>query len=344
MAWFSVVMINFFLIGCRGSEAPPPKEPDGHADEVWGARYFPNVELTTHEGQKVHFFDDLIKDKVVAVNFIYTSCPDACPMETARLLEVQRLLADRMGKDIFFYSISIDPEHDTPEVLNGYMKQWGIGPGWTFLTGKMEDIQLLRTKLGVLSMDEDKGKPKDHNLSVTIGNQKTGRWMKRSPFENPYVLANQLGSWLSNWKAPSNGASYAEAPELRPLSTGEDLFRTRCAACHTIGGGDTSIPAERRVGPDLYHVGRTRKKEWLQRWLAEPDKMLEEGDPIATQLMTQYQGVRMPNLRLSSVDIESLLSFLDTESARVDGALEAQHANPVVEGHPPAKPSEGSTP
>src|ERR1700748_683715 len=104
----------------------------------YGAGYFPNVELTTQEGKTVHFYDDLLKGKVVAITLIYTHCLDSCPLETARMAQVQRLLGDRMGKDIFFYSISIDPRRDTPEVLNAYAKKFHAGPGWLFLTGKEE--------------------------------------------------------------------------------------------------------------------------------------------------------------------------------------------------------------
>src|SRR5688572_32235559 len=77
----------------------------------------PNVTLTTHEGAQVRFYDDLVKGKIVAINLIYTTCQYACPLETARLAQVERLLGDRMGRDIFFYSITIDPGHDTPAVL-----------------------------------------------------------------------------------------------------------------------------------------------------------------------------------------------------------------------------------
>src|SRR4249920_1742307 len=67
----------------------------------WGADYFPNVMLTTQDGTSVRFYDDLLKGKSVAVNVIYTSCKDECPLETARLAQLQRLLGARMGKDIF---------------------------------------------------------------------------------------------------------------------------------------------------------------------------------------------------------------------------------------------------
>lgn len=335
-----VLMMGFFslLQSCKTTESSDTIDQSsrkGHGDDVWGANYFPNISLTTQDGKQVHFYDDLIKDKVVAVNFIYTTCPDACPMETARLLEVYRILKDRMGKDIFFYSITIDPEKDTPEVLKSYIERWGIGEGWTFLTGKKEDILLLRQKLGVLNAESSDGSKENHNLSLTIGNQKTGRWMKRSPFENPYVLANQLGSWLTNWKMPSNGGSYDEAPKLRQLSDGENLFRTRCAACHTVGQGETSVPEERRVGPDLYHISRLRERAWLERWIMEPDKMLAEADPTATALLAQYQNVQMPNLRMTPIDVANVMDYIDSESKRIDESLEQQHANPTVSNKPP---------
>jgi len=198
----------------------------------WGANYFPNVLLTSHEGKTLRFFDDLLEDKVVVINFIYTSCPDVCPLETARLSELQAILGDRVGQDVFMYSISIDPEVDTPEVLADYARKFGAGPGWLFLTGDEDDIILLRKKLSLYRPEIQSDDSNDHNLSLIIGNQRTGRWMKRSPMENPYFLANQVGGWLHNWKTASpNRDSYANAPELRKLTTGENLFRTRCALC-----------------------------------------------------------------------------------------------------------------
>jgi protein SCO1 len=86
----------------------------------WGPDYFPNVELTTQDGAKVHFYDDLLKGKMVVIELIYTHCVDACPLETARLAQVQHLLGDQVGKEIFFYSISIDPDRDTPAELKAY--------------------------------------------------------------------------------------------------------------------------------------------------------------------------------------------------------------------------------
>jgi len=288
--------------------------------ERWGADYFPNVRLTTHEGKAVRFFDDLIKDKVVVINFMYTSCPDVCPLETAKLAELQAILGDRVGQDVFLYSITIDPATDTPPVLREYAERYGARPGWQFLTGAEDDITLLRRKLGLYIAEIEGEGSNDHNVSLLLGNQRTGRWMKRSPFENPNFLADQVGSWLHNWKTPApNQDSYSNAPQLEAMSTGERLFSSRCAACHVIGGRDL-VPASqsaRLLGPDLFNVTQRRDPEWLARWLAEPDRMLAEKDPLAVELYEKHGQVAMPNFELKGADVAALIEYLDTESRRV---------------------------
>src|SRR5919198_3063567 len=115
----------------------------------WAANEFPNVPVTTQDGATVRFYDDLIKGKAVAIDFIYTTCKDECPLETARLVQVQKLLGDRVGKDLFFYSITVDPRVDTPEVLKDYADKFHAGPGWLFLTGGESDLRQIAAKLGV---------------------------------------------------------------------------------------------------------------------------------------------------------------------------------------------------
>jgi protein SCO1 len=295
----------------------PPVAAAGSGGSVWGENYFPDVPLVSHEGKKVRFFTDLIKGKVVAINFIYTSCPDACALETARLREVQKILGERVGRDVFIYSITIDPAHDTPQVLKAYAEKFQVGPGWLFLTGKEADITLLRTKLGLYDEEKRGENLKEHNLSHIIGNQGTGQWMKVSPFENPYVLATQLGSWLHNWKLPPKGKlDYAEAPEIRDISRGEELFRTRCSPCHTIGAKAGAAGGKRPLGPDLAGVTWNRERAWLARWLKEPDKVLAAKDPLAMAMLAEYSNLAMPNLGLNDVEIQELVSYIEAESHR----------------------------
>ena len=93
-----------------------PGTPDARGNR-WGAGYFPDVSVTTQDGKTLHFYDDLIKGRIVVVSFIYTSCSELCPIETARLAEVKDRLGDAVGRDVFFVSMTVDPEHDTPEML-----------------------------------------------------------------------------------------------------------------------------------------------------------------------------------------------------------------------------------
>ncbi|MNF66705.1 hypothetical protein D3C76_157010 [compost metagenome] len=292
----------------------------------WGRDYFPNTALVNQDGQTLHFFDDMIKDKVVAINFIFTACTDSCPLETARLRQVQKILGDRVGTDVFLYSVSIDPQTDTPEVLKQYMEKFQVAPGWQFLTGNKDDITALRKSLGLFIDGIDNGRNKDHNLSLIIGNQATGRWMKASPMENPYILADRLSKSLQNWKYASNNTQdYANAPTIRPPSAGEQIYRTRCSSCHTLG--DTEHAGMRSIGPDLVGVTRQRDPVWLKRWIKEPDQMLAQKDPLAMQLYEQYERLAMPNLRLGDIEVDALLTYLAEETERLQPEDVVQHVH-----------------
>ncbi|MGH8347954.1 MAG: SCO family protein [Pseudomonas sp.] len=337
------LLASQLLVASQPLSTPAPAEQSTSETAVvedatpWGGDYFPNTLLTDQDGHQMRFFDDMIKGKVVVINFIFTSCSDSCPLETARLRQVQKLLGDRVGKDIFFYSISIDPLSDTPEVLKAYAQRFQVGPGWKFLTGEFADVTELRKKLGLFIEGVDNGRNKDHNLSLIVGNQETGRWMKASPFENPWILADQLANTSQNWKQPSVEESYVDAPEIRPPSNGEELFRTRCASCHSLGPLDGQGIGLRSIGPDLIGVTRQRDPEWLNRWIREPDRMLAEKDPIAMDLFERYNRISMPNLRLDKKSAQSIIEFLQEETDRqhppvaplVTGNEEPEHHHAV---------------
>jgi len=278
--------------------AAPAPAPSKHR---WGAAYFPNVELTTQDGAKVRFYDDLLKGKSVAVNVIYTSCKDQCPLETAILAQVQRLLGERMGKDIFFYSISIDPTHDTPQVLKAYAEKFAAGPGWLFLTGKPEDIRVITRKIG-LSRSRDANTRDGHSAILMVGNEPSGQWMRNSAVDNPQFLATTMGNFLG-WKDTQPQKSYAEARPL-DLGAGEYLFQSKCSACHSVGQGD-------KLGPDLLGVAARRERAWLARYIQAPDRMLAAGDPIAADLSERYKNIRMPNLSLAKGEVAVLLEYLE---------------------------------
>jgi protein SCO1/2 len=288
-----------------------------------GPGYFPNIPLTTQDGVQVRFYDDLLKGKSVAINVIYTSCTDECPLETARMAEVQRLLGDRMGRDIRFYSISIDPENDTPKRLKAYAEKFGVGPGWLFLTGPKEDNQVLTKKLG-LSRSNDAANKDGHASMLMLGNEPSGQWMRNSAVDNPRFLAATMNNFFG-WKDGQTGKDYAEAHPVN-IGKAQFLFQSRCASCHTVGGGDG-------IGPDLNGVTQRRDPAWLAKFIMEPEKMLAEGDPTAMLLFKKYKEVRMPNLRLSDEDVTSLVSFLDARSKAPEPPKEAREKSGESHSH-----------
>jgi protein SCO1 len=266
----------------------------------WGANYFPNVELTTQHGKTVRFYDDLLKGKTVGINLIFTDCTEVCPLETANMVQLQRELGARAGKDIVFYSISIDPKNDTPAVLKAYAEKFGAN--WLFLTGKPDDIKLIAQKLGMSRTTSST----HHAAQLMIGNEPTGQWTRTSAVDNPRFLAGRIGSLLG-WRDVEPQKSYAEA---RPVmaDSGQRMFQSRCSSCHTIGQGD-------RVGPDLLGVTTRRDRTWLTRYVLAPDEVLAAGDPIATALFDKYKKVRMPNLRLSNSEAADIVSYLEQRSS-----------------------------
>jgi len=288
-------------------------KPDAAAEKAAeaqaGGGHFPNVELITQDGKKVRFYDDLIKGKVVALELIYTTCKYNCPLETARLVQLQKLLGDRMGKDIFFYSITIDPEHDTPAVLKEYAAKYHVGPGWTFLTGKEADIKLISKKLGLDKLPNGND-PDGHTPSLLIGNEATGIWMRNSALDNTKFMAlkiQNLFGYGAQAAVDMGTPSKTESVKL-DIDKGAYLFHTRCSACHTIGNGD-------KVGPDLLGVTSVRERAWLNRMISEPDKLIDEKDPIATALFKQYKEIRMPRLNLPQEDVNTLIEFMKTQTA-----------------------------
>jgi protein SCO1/2 len=277
-------------------------------DDNWGANYFPNVQLTTQEGKKVRFYDDLLKGKIVVINLVFTHCVDVCPLETARLAQVKRMLGDRVGKDIFFYSISIDPQRDTPQALKEYANKYQTGAGWTFLTGKKKDVDAVSKKLGLYSDPKESGRD-GHAAQVLIGNEATGQWIRNTALDNPRYLAVMIGDWMNSWKnATGPVKSYVEAPALEANVTekGQYIFATHCAACHSIGHGE-------KIGPDLAGVTSRRDSKWLKHFIQEPDRMLAQKDPTAVALFTKYKPVRMPNLNLDEALVNSLINFLEAQ-------------------------------
>jgi protein SCO1 len=154
---------------------------------------FPNFVLESHDGKKLRFYDDMLKNKIVVIGMMYTSCTGICPGNITNLLQVQELLGNRVGKDIFMYSLTLQPEFDRPDALNAYAKQRDIKPGWSLMTGKPPEIEQLRRRLGFIDTDP----AADANLAnhtgvVRIGNVARDRWMMMPVMSPVKMIARSI--------------------------------------------------------------------------------------------------------------------------------------------------------
>ena len=140
-------------------------------------RYFPNLVLTSHEGRKLKFYDDMVKDKIVVFNMFYAKCEGICSPITRNLVRVQNLLGDRVGKDIFMYSFTLKPKEDNVAALKHYADMHKVKPGWLFLTGSPDDMETLRQKLGFVDPDPEVDKDISNHIGVIkYGNEPLERW------------------------------------------------------------------------------------------------------------------------------------------------------------------------
>ena len=167
-------------------------------------RYFPDLVLTTHEGRQVRLYDDLIKDKIVIINFMYAKCEGICLPVTANLVKVQNLLGDRLGRDIFINSFTLKPKEDTPEVLARYAANHKIKPGWNFVTGSPADMETVRQKLGFTDPDPVRDADKTNHIgNISYGNEPMIRWGGAPGRSNPEWIVKML-SWV-DWPKEMKG-------------------------------------------------------------------------------------------------------------------------------------------
>jgi len=268
----------------------------------WGKDYFPNLPIVTQDGNTLRFYDDLIKGKIVVISFIFTSCRDICPITTSRLAQIEEKLGDSVGRDVFIYSISVDPENDTPERLKKYAEAFHARPGWLFLTGKLADIRAINGKLG-----ERMRSLTEHRNEIVLGNDATGEWQRDNVFGDLDRVITSIRAMDPKWRdevrtPPKDNAAMGPIPLAGP--PGQALFVKLCAGCHTVGKGD-------RVGPDLNGVTGRHGRGWILNYIRDPEKMRAQKDPAALALAEKYPGVRMPNVGLSENDAADLLSYVE---------------------------------
>jgi len=155
----------------------------GQDQKTPAEKYFTDVELINQDGQTVRFYSDVLKNKVVIINTFFTTCTSICPPMNRNFEKIQDALGDRLGKNVFLVSISVDPETDTPTRLKEYGRRFHARPGWMFLTGKKENLDWALYKLGQYVETKD-----DHTSIFIIGNEPKGLWKKAFGLAKPDEL------------------------------------------------------------------------------------------------------------------------------------------------------------
>jgi protein SCO1/2 len=179
-------------------EAPPAPHDHSHMSKTSeksspAEKYFTDVELINQDGKKVRFYSDVFKGKTVVVNAFFTTCTSVCPPMNRNMEKIQEAFGDRVGRDVFLVSITVDPEVDTPARLKEYAQKFHAGSGWVFLTGKKENLDWALYKLGQYVENKD-----DHKTIFIIGNEPSGLWKKAFGMANVAELVQVVESVVND--------------------------------------------------------------------------------------------------------------------------------------------------
>lgn len=273
--------------------APAPEKAE---TEALDGLQIPDAPLVDQDGRAVHFYTDLVKDRVVAVNFIFTTCTTICPPMGANFARLRKLLGDRAGQDVHLISVSVDPATDTPERLKAWSQKFGAGPGWTLVTGDRDEVVRLLKALGAFTPNLN-----DHSPLVLLGNDARHQWTRASGLAAPARLAELIDGMAAapaaEQKASSPARNYfgdirltnQDGQEMRLYSdliqdriVVIDVMFTACTgACPVMSNTFAKLQDRlgERLGKDVYLISISvdpvndtpaRLKEFAARFKARP--------------------------------------------------------------------------
>ena len=170
----------------------PSPTPPGDIGLSFNSSKIPNTRILDQNGKQLNFYDDLIKGKTVAINFIFTTCTTVCPPLTATFRKVQQTASER-GLDVKLVSVSVDPVVDTPERLRAFSEKFNVDQGWTFVTGGKGEIESLLQSLGVAVTNKN-----DHTPMILIGNDSVDFWTRAYGLSPPSRLVDLIAGAASH--------------------------------------------------------------------------------------------------------------------------------------------------
>jgi len=216
LSLIAAVLLFFFGAGVPlSADGPTEGKTDcGHAhqelpaksaaaSEELGSMSIPDPLLLDQNGNEVRFYSELVKDRVVVINFIFTTCTTICPPMGANFSKLQKMMGPRVGRDFELISISVDPAVDTPERLKAWAEKFGPGPGWTLLTGSKPEIDKLLKALKVFTADKT-----DHSPIVLLGDDARGRWTRAYGLASPTTLAGLVDELIGPAESPKLAGAF----------------------------------------------------------------------------------------------------------------------------------------
>jgi cytochrome oxidase Cu insertion factor (SCO1/SenC/PrrC family) len=186
----------FFIVSAPVAAGNVPA--DKAASEAKARDYFSNVELVDQNGRSLKFYDDVLKDNVVVISFIFTNCQSACPLMTRNLMMIRDMMREDERQAIQFVSISIDPLRDTPSAMKEFAQKHEADlDGWLWLTGRPDDVNYVTKRLG--SFTED---PEAHTTTLLAANVPNAHWTKIPPNVPPNGVVARLRQLVGEDVAP----------------------------------------------------------------------------------------------------------------------------------------------
>ena len=176
----------------QAANEPVANKPSAEEAEAAAREYFTDTILVTQDGEEVRFFTDVLKDQVVAINFIFTHCLGACPIITERMKMARNILGEELGNSIRYITISIDPARDTPAAMKEFKETHKADGNWVFLTGEKASLDNVVTRLGQYYPEVE-----EHSTLVIAGNVSKQHWMKIMPNIPPGAIAEKFRLLIS---------------------------------------------------------------------------------------------------------------------------------------------------
>jgi protein SCO1/2 len=185
------------LDGLAPAAAPAAQTPRPPVADSPAHQYFTDVELTDQDGRPQRLYSDLLAGRTVVIDVFFGDCTGSCPVVAATLAKLQTALGDRLGRDLYLLSVSVDPQTDTPARLKEYAARFNARPGWFFLTGKKENVDFALHKLGQYVEQRE-----SHSNLLIVGNERTGLWKKVFGLSKPEEILALVQGVLDDRGAP----------------------------------------------------------------------------------------------------------------------------------------------